>query len=787
MDLKKLSFFSYAFLFFVLSLSLRHSVYASEPTTSTDSLCPSVKVHLSSYATNKKSQRALFTTDFIVPLYYPKSKDSLFFFNPKYTYATPRANEINQGFGLRHIFEESFILGLNVFFDRRISHANKWYSQVGLGLEYLSHPLDIRLNWYKPLTHSKVVDSSYEFGPTNLQHWEDKEEPLPGFDFELGLPVFEKYTKTRAYFGGFFYQSKLAKDVNGFRFRTETRVTNWLSLDTTLNSKASGKVEFMGGVRLSLPFEWTNLFKAEQKTKSKPLPPCSTNTYLENRIFDRVVRDLDIQSLSSKKTENVSGMETIFVDNSNTTGTEDGTRDHPYTTLADALNDSRYVGNGGTAKVIYINKGDGTAKGYTGNFTLADETILWGSGYDGGYKGISASGYPILDGDGSGTVITLGDSNTVMGSQIQSGRRGIYGSNVSATIKHNILTATSVSPEVYILSTDSSGIISVIISDNTFTTDAECAIYLPIFDSDGISATISGNTITYTSPAEFYGIYSYSTGNNSYLDATISGNVITNNNPTSASVTKGIYLYSTENSSVNATISGNTFTRCGDGMMLISYSAGNTTFIISENIITGSTLGSGGIYLGLRGSSATDSVSISNNAISDNISEGIQVWSQGTEKMSLTVTENTLTENYYVGLSINAGDSGNVSAVVSGNTLLDNGRGLLRDSDGIMFNADTGSTVSASLFQNTVSGSRNIGVGIGDCYATGTFTVDMGGGELGSIGQNSIYDSVTYDVYNKVSGLNVPAQFNWWGTASPQETQFNGTVDYTNCLTSDPN
>jgi hypothetical protein len=82
------------------------------------------------------------------------------------------------------------------------------------------------------LTAAKVVDDGYAFGSTSLQYWENKEEPLQGLDFELGGPVFDRCTRTRAYVGGFFYQSRLAKDVNGFRFRTETSLTPWFSLDT---------------------------------------------------------------------------------------------------------------------------------------------------------------------------------------------------------------------------------------------------------------------------------------------------------------------------------------------------------------------------------------------------------------------------------------------------------------------------------------------------------------------------------------------------------------------------
>ncbi|QAT16371.1 hypothetical protein BU251_00785 [Candidatus Velamenicoccus archaeovorus] len=479
-----------------------------------------VKIYISSYATNKKNERGLFTTDFIVPLYYSSGKDTLFFFDPKYTATTPEANEINQGLGLRHIFNDSFILGVNVFFDRRQSHAGKWYSQAGLGLEYLSYPLDIRLNWYKPLTAAKVVDDGYAFGSTSLQYWENKEEPLQGLDFELGGPVFDRCTRTRAYVGGFFYQSRLAKDVNGFRFRTETSLTPWFSLDTIVDAKAGGKVEFMGGVRFIFPFDWGNISKGKRRIAA----PATANSYVEDRIFERVVRDLDIQSATSKKQEDVSGMETIFADNSNTSGTEDGTLACPWNTLDEALNDSRYVGQGGTAKVIYVAQGDGTAAGYTGNYVLADDTTLWGSGYDGGYKGISAPGYPVIDGGGAGNVVTLGHTNVLMGVRIQNGYYGVYAESVSVTIKNNVFTDN----------------VSNGIDIKTYTGSPACEI--------------SSNTAT----GNGYGIYlrSYNSSAPSY---TVSANTVTDN------TNNGIVLQSFDSSAITSSVSGNTMSDNGSG------------------------------------------------------------------------------------------------------------------------------------------------------------------------------------------------------------------------------
>ena len=456
---------------------------------------PPVKVQISAYGSNEKSQRGLFTTDFIVPLYYPQDKNTLVFFNPKYAYTTPGADEINQGIGLRHIFNDAFILGINTFFDRRLARSGKWYSQAGLGLEYLSKPLDVRLNWYKPLTRPKVVDDGYEFGSTSLIYYQNKEEPLQGLDFEVGVPVFDKYTRTRLYLGGFFYQSRFSKDVNGFRARTETSLTKWFSLDTTFNSKVDGQTEFYGGARVILPFEWTKLFR--KKSKQGSSTPVTTNSYLEERIFDRVVRDIDIQSKSS--TAQSKAHDLVYVDNSNTSGTEDGSYAHPYSTIAAG------VSNAFGDKYVYVRQGLSRSAIPTYyvpvDLTGHDNVVLWGSGYNGGFKGISTYGYPVLDGGNTGVVLTLANNNTIMGLDIQNGNYGVSltnnGSNImTAEIRNNIFSQHNIAG-VYFRNNGSGGISGDILN-NTFSANDTYDIHFcsDTFSHANITANISGNTLT---------------------------------------------------------------------------------------------------------------------------------------------------------------------------------------------------------------------------------------------------------------------------------------------------
>lgn len=530
-----------------------------------------VKVNLSTAISTEKGRRGLFSLDFLVPLYYTHDKSTLLFYNPKDTLTTPFANEYNQGLGLRHIFDDSFILGVNSFFDRRLSHSRKYYSQVGIGLEYLSYPLDLRLNWYKPLTPPKVVDDSYELGSTHLIHYQNKEEPLTGYDIEMGFPIFDKYTKTRVFLGGFFFQSRLSKNVNGFRVRTETDLTDWFSLDATFNSKTDGQTEFIAGARFKLSFEWTNLFGI----KKKSLSLLSPNTYLEDRLFDRVVRDLDIQSQSSAQETTDDNVELVYVDNTNS-GVKDGSLTHPYPTLAEAFLDSRYIGLGGTAKYIYVFKGDGTKTGYTGNYTLYDNVILWGSGYDGGYKGIPTLGYPIIDGNASGSVVTLANNNTVMGCQIQNSGSlinsdGITGSNLSGTcsIMNNIITNIGYDG-IYLSNYHT---LSATISGNTLSNNNYSGIDLQSSYAAPLYATISGNTISGGSSGILYNNISRFISDSPvpYFN-TISGNTITGN-------TYGIHIYYHDGANPVLDLGGGSLSSIGQNSIY-----NNTTYDVDNGI-----------------------------------------------------------------------------------------------------------------------------------------------------------------------------------------------------------
>ena len=68
--------------------------------------------------------RSIFYVDYLLPLYYSEDQTTLLFINPKQSLYTPSAEETSLGAGLRKIFNDSFILGMHFFFDRRLAHSD---------------------------------------------------------------------------------------------------------------------------------------------------------------------------------------------------------------------------------------------------------------------------------------------------------------------------------------------------------------------------------------------------------------------------------------------------------------------------------------------------------------------------------------------------------------------------------------------------------------------------------------------------------------------------------------
>jgi len=98
----------------------------------------------------------------------------------------------------------------------------------------------------------------------------------------------------------------------------------------------------------------------------------------------------------------------IYVDDSNNTGTEDGTQENPYNTIGEAIEAAEL--NDSDHRRIYVKKGT-----YAEEIEMSDDVEIYGQD----------KSQTIIDGDGFGTVVTM-DNNTVLENlTVYKGKTGI--------------------------------------------------------------------------------------------------------------------------------------------------------------------------------------------------------------------------------------------------------------------------------------------------------------------------------------------------------------------------
>ncbi|MFA6141884.1 MAG: DUF1566 domain-containing protein [Candidatus Omnitrophota bacterium] len=438
--------------------------------------------------------------DNLIPL--AGTKDALMFADVKTVLGASDTNEENIGFGARSLlFNEKLILGGNLFYDTKYTESKIRHNQLGFGLEGLSKWVDLRSNFYFPISGKQSISSGYTgygFRSRSLVGINSYEEPLTGLDYEGGIliPYLSEYLETRAFIGGYNYFPSEGNGLNGIKGRIELRPVKALTINLELKKDNYNPTEFFVEGIVTVPLDTMNVFKItnplgyvkDYLVYKKGIRP------LRERMVDRVVRDIDVTSQPSTTESKVHDL--TYVDNSNT-GSSDGTLEHPYTTIQAGVDG--VVGD----KWVYVKEGSGN---YKEAVTLANNVVLWGSGYNGGFSGLTTSGvYPVIDGEATRHYdITLGDGNTVMGLKATGALgAGIYSASANnATISHNIITSNigTINNTVHlgagILLVPDSGNLTATITDNTITDNTGYAMTLVSVSGTTLTTTLTNNTLT---------------------------------------------------------------------------------------------------------------------------------------------------------------------------------------------------------------------------------------------------------------------------------------------------
>ena len=486
--------------------------------------------------TNQNDGKTWGYADYFIPI--NNNEKLLIFLNPKASITDQSTDEESLGLGARYLFKDEYILGFNIFGDTRYSNTGNRYQQVGAGIEFLSKWVDFRANNYYPITKKQFLGYSFGFAQRSLMRYSNYEEPLKGFDGEIGflIPFISDYIETRLYAGGYYFESRLGQDIKGPRARLEIRPAPFLTITGEIRDDDVFGTDTYAGGYVTLPFEIGNLFKGKN-------PFEGTKEYfrfgkgprhIKERMTDMVVRDIDIVAAKNKKQRKL--YDAIFVNNSNTAA-GDGSLSNPFRNLQAALNAAR---NG---VAVFVFSGNNL---YQGNFQVPPGVILQGGGYPYiEYQGRIYSidgfggGYPTIDGNGVGSVITIASNTEISGLIVQNSGGGVLGIGILAVdasnvyFHHNIVRNNQgggiAAGSVFVAGNRN----NIVISDNIFTNNgiaagAPAILYGNGFANSVITVIVSNNIIDANNGSGIWAATAPAIPT-AGINTIISGNTITNN------------------------------------------------------------------------------------------------------------------------------------------------------------------------------------------------------------------------------------------------------------------
>ena len=179
---------------------------------------------------------------------------TLAFSQARYASATnAEGSTTNLGLGIRHRPDDFTMIGLNSFWDYRMTSYSDAHSRLGLGGEYLWKDFELRNNWYMAITDEKdvtVKGTSY------------KERVVDGWDVELGYRL-PNYPQLALFIRGFNWDYHHTQDNSGLEGSVNWQATPNIGLvayvsneisaaSTTENASLPGTDETFFGLRMNI-------------------------------------------------------------------------------------------------------------------------------------------------------------------------------------------------------------------------------------------------------------------------------------------------------------------------------------------------------------------------------------------------------------------------------------------------------------------------------------------------------------------------------------------------------
>jgi hypothetical protein len=266
--------------------SLNNEPVTSEATNTGDVPAWLARTSFSAEAASDSKPKYFMET--IQPLLGTQGSDLVFFNQSRISQKEGRPS-FNTGLGLRKIFNATYLLGTNIFYDYQELHK---HSRGGVGVEYMNDAgLEARANSYIRISNPRLVHE-------DTFNWY-YEKVANGFDWEIGAPL-PFIPMVKVYGGGEWYDYGNFKNKYGWKLRAEakpTKVTriNFETFDDTKRDNVGCKIE--GSV--SLAFTSFNPKSIIKDIFSASKGPREINLY--DKTLDRVVRNFDITVIKSKK------------------------------------------------------------------------------------------------------------------------------------------------------------------------------------------------------------------------------------------------------------------------------------------------------------------------------------------------------------------------------------------------------------------------------------------------------------------------------------------------------
>ena len=234
------------------------------------------------------NQKPKYFFETIQPLLGTQEKDVVFFNQSRISERESRPT-YNLGLGLRKIFRDAYLLGINSFYDYQDLHK---HSRGGVGFEAINDKgLEARINTYIRISNKRLVGEN-----TANEYYE---KVANGLDWELGAPL-PYLPLLKIYGGGNWYNFEHFKNKYGWKMRLEytpikySRI-NLEILNDTKRKNTDWRVE--GAITLAFTsFSLSDIIKDIKGSKS-----AYPKIDLRDKVLDRVVRDFDITVIKSTK------------------------------------------------------------------------------------------------------------------------------------------------------------------------------------------------------------------------------------------------------------------------------------------------------------------------------------------------------------------------------------------------------------------------------------------------------------------------------------------------------